>query len=258
MNAPRAWHDEESVAAALRDGQGEGVRIAVLDSGIEFSHPALEGANIDEDWRITEQDGVARALPGKGEDIFGHGTAIAGILRKLAPEASIGSFQVLDPGLGARNRLIRSGALFAIERGFQILNCSFGCRDDGGRHLLTYKQWVDEAYRRHVHLVTACNNDDADIQEWPGSFYSALNVEQVSELDARWTYRANRLVEFAAGSLGELPWRDGSFRKVSGSSFAAPIVSAYLARLLGRFPDLTIVQAKGLLQKYAQVWSMKD
>ncbi|MEP4077693.1 S8 family serine peptidase [Haloferula sp.] len=253
MKGSPPWHDEESVLAALHDGRGEGVKIAVLDSGIEFAHPALSGGKFDDDWRIAEQDGVVRALPGKGEDIFGHGTAIAGIIHKLAPDASIGSFQVLNPGLGARNRLIRSGALFAIERGFQILNCSFGCRDDGGRHMLTYKQWVDEAYRRHVHLVTACNNEDADIQEWPGSFYSSLNVEQLSELNESWAYRANRMVEFAAGSMGELPWRDGGYRNVSGSSFAAPIVSAYLARLIGRFPDLTVVQAKGLLQKHARI-----
>ena len=255
MSPRPQWHDEASVLAALRDGRGAGVRIAVLDSGIEFAHFALADCQADEDWIISERQGSARALPGKGEDIFGHGTAIAGILHRLAPEASIGSIQVLDPTLGSRNRLIRAGALFAIGRGFHILNCSFGCRDDGGRHVMTYKQWVDEAYHRQVHLVTACNNDDTGVQEWPGAFSSVLNVEQVSELEDRWSYRAERMVEFAAGSLGELPWRDGGYRQVSGSSFAAPIVSAYLARLLGRFPDLTVAQAKGLLQKHAGAWS---
>ncbi len=78
-------------------------------------------------------------------------------------------------------------------------------------------------------------------------------MEQVSGLEAPWAYRADHLVEFAAGSLGELPWRDGGYRNVSGNSFAAPVVSAYLARLLGRFPDLTVVQAKGLLQKHAHL-----
>ena len=258
MSESKQWHNEENVRAALLEGQGEGVRIAVLDSGIEFSHPALEGGKFDEDWIISAQDGVAHAVPGCGEDIFGHGTAIAGVLLKLAPKASIGSFQVLNPKLGARNQIIRSGALFAIERGFHILNCSFGCRDDGGRHAMTYKQWVDEAYRQQVHLVTACNNTDAGIQEWPGSFSSSLNVEQVSDLHEPWAYRPDHPVEFAVGSHSPLPWRGGSYRDVSGSSFAAPVISAYLARLLGRFPDLTVAQAKGLLQKHAPRMARTD
>ena len=60
-------------------------------------------------------------------DLFGHGTAIAAIIRRIAPEAEIGSFRVLGESLDSRTVIIREGVRQAIERGYHVLNCSFGC-----------------------------------------------------------------------------------------------------------------------------------
>ena len=250
------WPESESLLNAFSSGTGEGVKIAVLDSGIEAAHPGLGGLKLEDDWIIEEDNGKVRVSAGQGTDVFGHGTAIASVIQRYAPGALIGSFRVLNASLGSRNYLIREGAMLAMEKGYQILNCSFGCRDDLGRHAMIYKQWLDQAYLKQVHVVTACNNDNVNHQEWPGFFPTCINVNMAITDEVWFRYRRDHLVEFAAAGVGvELPWVNGSTKTLTGSSFATPIVSAFVARLLQTFPSLSVSQAKAVLQAFANEWS---
>jgi len=228
------------------------VRIAVLDSGIEASHPGLAGLALADDW-VIDDDGLRLTLqPGRGQDAYGHGTAIAGILRAMAPEAELGSFRVLGTRLRSRTAIIAEGVRQALDRGYHILHCSFGCtRED---HVLAYKEWVDEAYLRGRHVVAACNNDDFSRREWPGHFPTVLTVGFTSATDPdTLLHRPGHLVEFLArGDNIEVPWRDGQRKQVTGSSFAAPHVSGLLARMLSGHPDLSPLQAKALFQQLAR------
>src|SRR5262249_14321986 len=158
------------------------------------------------------------AAAGSGCDVFGHGTAIAGIIRQLAPEAQIGSFRVLSEQLRSRTLIIREGARLALQRGYHILNCSFGCGRGG--HVLLYKDWIDAAYVRGRHIVASCNNQDYLKREWPGHFPTVITVNftQSEEPEALFCRRGN-LVEFAArGQDLEVAWREGAKKKVTGSS----------------------------------------
>ncbi len=249
------WMDADAVAEALRTGDGAGVKIAILDSGIEMSHPALAGLELQDDVVIRESFGKLLIEAGDGTDLYGHGTAIASIIRRIAPGATLGSFRVLDARLGSRNHVIGEGIRLAIERGYHLLNCSFGCRDGEGRHMALYKKWVDAAYLRRVHLVTACSNLNVNIQEWPGSFSSCVNVNMAACPEETLAYREDHPVEFAAIGVGlDVPWTGGTRTTVSGSSFAAPVVAALLARILGAYPGLSSSQAKSLLQAHAAGW----
>src|SRR5207237_5045999 len=150
------------------------VRISVLDSGIEAGHCLLGGLSLADDLAVIEQGLELVTAPGEGRDVFGHGTAIAGIIRQIAPEAQIGSFRVLGEQLRSRSWIIREGVRLALERGYHILNCSFGCgRED---QVLLYKDWIDEAYVRDRHIVAACNNQDFTKREWPGHFPTVITV----------------------------------------------------------------------------------
>src|SRR5262245_46944029 len=119
------WISPEEAALALREGTGRGVRIAILDSGVEWSHPALEGVRTADDIVMYQDDGRLVSRQGSGEDVFGHGTAVASVLHQLAPEAELGSFRVLDDFNQARSEIICEGARLALDRGYHILNCSF-------------------------------------------------------------------------------------------------------------------------------------
>ncbi len=254
----KAWPTLEEAGAFLREGTGRGIKIAILDSGIEVSHPRLNGLKLADDVAVVEEGLQIRTVPGEGRDSFGHGTAIADIVLQFAPEAQIGSFRVLGNQLRSRTLIIREGVRQAIERGYDILNCSFGCgRED---HVLYYKDWIDEAYIRGRHIVAACNNRDFMKREWPGHFPTviAVNFADYPQPDA-FFWRPGHLVEFAARGLDvEVAWLGGALKKVTGSSFAAPHVAGLLARLISCCPGLVPLHAKALLQNLASPWPDQD
>jgi len=250
------WLTLEEAADDIRRGTGKGVKIAVIDSGVETSHADLAGLQLSDDVAVVEEDITLKAVAGGGLDLFGHGTAIASIIRKLAPEAQIGSFRVLGERLQSRTAIIREGVRQALDRGYNILNCSFGCRGEE-QFIMKYKDWVDEAYLNGVHVVAACNNDDFSLPEWPGFFTSVITVNMAvtTELEAFY-YRPGLLVEFAAAGVDvDVAWKNGGRRNACGSSYAAPRVAAMLARLLSVRPNLPPAEAKALLQQLALPWS---
>ncbi len=248
----RSWITPEQAAAAMRRGRGQGVRIAVLDSGVEWGHEALQGARVSDDILIEETEGRLEFKQAAGEDVFGHGTAVASILHEVAPEAEIGSFRVLNMLNQSQSEMICFGARLAIERGYHIVNCSFGARLKS--QVLMFKDWVDRAYLAGVHVVSACNNEDFRRAEWPGDFGTVITVNMLATPERESLFRnaPGTLVEFAAlGVNVSVPWKGGLRREATGSSFAAPRVAALLARVLSIFPNLSPMQAKCLMHHIA-------
>jgi subtilisin len=124
-------------------------------------------------------------------------------------------------------------------------------------HVLKYKSWVDEAYLRGVHVVAACNNQDFSRQEWPAFFSSVIAVNMArTDHDGAIFYKPGSLVEFAAQGVNvEVPWKDGTTKRVTGSSFAAPKVAGMLACLLGEYAELPPLEAKALFHRLALPWT---
>ena len=251
----RRWITPEEAAEAMRRGRGRGVRIAVLDSGIEASHPDLGGLQLADDIVIKLNSNKFEIVPGEGRDLYGHGTAVAGIIREVAPEAEIGSIRVLGEALSARTAIILEGAMQAMERGYHILNCSLGCGIVD--HVLKYKTWVDKAFLKGVHVVAACNNTDFGRPDWPAFFSSVLSVN-MAYTDNRQEifYKPGHLVELAACGVDvNVAWAEGETATVTGSSFAAPRVTGMLACLLSEFPAIDPLQAKLLFRHLARPWT---
>ena len=84
------WITVEQARTALAGGSGASVRIAVIDSGIEVSHPSLTGLKLRDDVHIVDNGIQIEVREGDGSDIYGHGTAVASIIREVTPEAEIG------------------------------------------------------------------------------------------------------------------------------------------------------------------------
>lgn len=238
---------------SLVEGNGRGVKIAVIDSGIDRTHPALAGVKLADDLAVVDKGHYLDVVPGEGIDLYGHGTAIAHIIHSIAPEAEIGSIRVLGDRLNSRTAVIQEGVRQALDLGYHILNCSFGCGIE--EHILRYKAWIDEAYLKGVHIVAACNNTDFHKPEWPGYFPSVFTVNfcQTSRPD-QFFYQPGHMVEFAArGEDVDVPWIGGGFKKVTGTSYATPHVVGLLARLISCFPTIRPLEAKALMQRLADV-----
>ncbi len=242
------WISLDEAAQALRSGDGNGVRVAVLDSGVEITHPRFAGRSLRDDVavRLEEQEPF---VDGRGRDLYGHGTAVAGLIWDAAPQAEIGSFRVLGPGLSARTAQVALAARKAVELGYHVLNCSFACGISG--HVSVYKEWLDEAFLAGVHVVAASGNHIRP--EWPAHFSSVLGVDCSPEPDAETLARIpQRLVEFLCPAENlEVAWKDGGSRVMTGSSFAAARLTGLVAKVLSSFPGCDAPAMKSLLRGLA-------
>jgi subtilisin family serine protease len=264
MRHHSVWISPEQAQAAIQLGRGRGIKIAIIDSGVELSHRSLRHLRLVDDIAFEKTStGIVERTLGAGVDKYGHGTAVAFVINRIAPEAQLGSFRVLDENLSSKYIIIEEAVRIAIDRGYHIINCSFG----SGADLATikhYKPWIDLSYRHGVHVVAACNNFDFRSPEWPGYFPTAITVNMAKTESDDFFFRwdvpssgdfAQHLVEFAARGVDiEVPWNKGQVGQRSGSSFAAPHVSGILARLLSQYPKLKPPVAKALLQEVAMPW----
>ena len=224
------WLTLERARSALVEGRGAGVRIAVIDSGIEVGHPSLIGLALSDDVQIVDNGMQIEVREGDGTDIYGHGTAVASIIREIAPAVVIGSFRVLGPRRSSRTVIIREGVRQAIDRGYNVLNCSFGCGIQD--HIFQYKDWIDESYLKGIHIVAACSNLDFRSPEWPGFFPTVITVNMATSArkDCLY-YKPGYLVEFAArggkrsrrlaGRADQSSYGQ-QFRRPAGRWFAGP------------------------------------
>lgn len=245
------WPDLERARRALAEGDGSGVKVAIVDSGVDASHPALRDLILADEITVS-CDGVNLHIEeGRGGDAYGHGTAVASLLRQAAPGATLGSFRALDSSNHARSVVIAECVNQAISRGYRIVNCSFGCRGLP-RYVMDYKEWVDRAYLEGVQIVAACSNLDESVREWPAYFPSVIGVRGIDcPPDALYHVRGRMVSFLAKGERVEVPWLNGGTKIETGSSYAAPLVSGKIARLLSALPKLSPAAVKPLLAELA-------
>lgn len=250
-DAPPPWITPDEARHAIAEGDGCGVRIAVLDSGIDRSHPQLAKLTIDDDIAILSEGGRINVRDSDEGDVFGHGTAVAGIIHALAPAATIGSIRVLGHFKESRAAIIREGVRQAAHRGYHIVQCSFGA-PARAQDAALYKSWIDALYLRGMHLVAAGSNSGFQSAEWPAHFPTVIAVGSDPENRGELCAATGGLVEFASrGEEAAALWPGGGTRNLFGSSFAAPRAAAYLARLLGLHPGLSPLLAKAVLRQIA-------
>ncbi len=228
---------------------GRGVRVAVIDSGIDASHPAV-GGRISGYLAITASaDGELSYDTGPHEDAVGHGTACAGVIRGLAPDCELYSVRVLGPRLAGRGSVLLAGLQWAIENGIQLCNLSLGTTKPELYGVL--HELADEAYFRNIILVAAANNQF--VPTFPAAYASVISVAACEAQDEGiFFYNPEPPVEFGApGIKVRVAWRDGGWLTGTGNSFAAPHITGTVARILGKHPRLTPFQVKAVLRALA-------
>jgi subtilisin family serine protease len=239
--------DDLSPEWAWGGANGAGVRVAVVDSGIEADHPALGGVvNVDGGVVVTLDDaGEAIIVQGPHEDSFGHGTACAGIIHGLAPAASITSVRVLGSGLVGKAGAFLAGLAWAVEQRFDVINLSLGTskRD----WALAFYEICDKAYFHGSFVVTAANNMARP--SFPSLYASVTSVAcNLSKDPFRFHYNPDPPTEFLAPGIDvDVPWRGGGRIVGTGNSYAAPHVAGIAALVKSKHPELRPFQLKTVL-----------
>ncbi len=229
---------------ALGGSTGAGVRVCILDSGIEAAHPRV--GEVASSVVITvSEDGEPIASADTEGDLCGHGTACASVVRELAPEAEIHSVRVLGAGFSGTGRTLLAGLRYAVEQGYEVVNMSLSTtKRKFGDEL---HELADLAYFQRTVLVASAHN--MPVESFPWRFSSVISVGSHEEADP-FVFYANPdppVEFFARGVDVELGWTGGGTIRATGNSFATPCISAIAALILGKHPQLTPFQLKTVL-----------
>ena len=248
MVPPIVGLDDLTPEWAWGGSSGAGIKVAVIDSGIEADHPAVGAV---QGWVAVGEnaDGWPTFDEAPHGDLYGHGTACAGIIRAVAPDCELYSVRVLGSDLTGRGIVFAAGLRWAIEHGMDVCNLSLS--SGRSEFFAIFHELADIAYFRHIPLVCAANN-------LPGPSYPSLYAAVVSVAAHEGRsgdtlfYNPTPPVEFGAPGIDvPVAWLNGGTITATGNSFAAPYVAGLVACLLAKHPGLTVFQVKTVLRALA-------
>jgi len=228
------------VARAQTVARGGGTLIAVIDSGVDQSHPDLQGSIVE----------AFSAVSGNGSDP--HGTEISGIIsahgivRGVAPEAKLLDVRVFAGERGRQStattfNLVR-GIDWALSKRARVLNMSFAGPSDA----LLEESIKRAAAKGAITVAAAGNGGPQAAPAYPAAYPGVIAVTAI-DVDDRLYSQANRgsYISVAAPGVDVLaPSSNHAHQIVSGTSYAAAHVSAVVALMIERYPTIDVDGAR--------------
>jgi subtilisin len=241
---PAQWPERVDREWAWGGATGEGVRVCILDSGIERDHPLVGTVDRAVAVSLGENDEAVVEEDPEG-DLCGHGTACAGVVRSLAPECEIVSVRVLGAGYSGSGPVLLAGLRWSIEQGFDVVNMSLSTTKSQFAGVL--HELADTAYFRRSVLVASAHN--MPVESYPWRFSSVISVGSHGEPDPfAFYYNPEPPVEFFARGVNvEVAWLSGGRIRCTGNSFATPHLTGICTLILSKHPELTPFQLKSVL-----------
>lgn len=271
INMTSTWWDNISYIP------GNTIKIAVIDNAIRVTHEDLKGKiafnvqeiqgnNVDDDnngyiddyigWDAADSDNnpMPPPIPEGVGLYFCHGTHVAGIIAaddNNTGIASLGINNEIIPIKVVKNSAERDlemslthiirGFQYAIVRGADIINCSFGTNVSS----TFFADVVKEAVDKGIIVVAAAGNYSESDALYPAAYDGVIAVGATDRYDSRWKSQwagsnyGNYVDVMAPGQdiLSTLAFTDHSYGTMSGTSMAAPIVASFAGLLLTQFGD---------------------
>ncbi|MBS1706712.1 MAG: peptidase S8 [Armatimonadetes bacterium] len=235
IHAPQAWQTTFGSPS---------VRVAVVDTGVDLSHPDL----ID---NITQGRNIADPST-EPTDAMGHGTHCAGIIAAKVGNATGGAgvagnvrimpVRVFDSEDKAYVSRVAEGIYWATDNGANIISISLG----GVSASNTLEDAVNYAYQHNVLVVAAAGNDGSTSPSYPAAFEHVVSVAACDQNDQRASFsNYGSWVSCAAPGTNILStWPGNRYVRASGTSMAAPVVSGIAALAWSAMPGATVDQIR--------------
>lgn len=230
----------------------EPVTVAVIDSGVDSTHPDLAG-RILQAFRVEKVEGehhVVEGLVPDNADLYGHGTAVSSIITGLAANVKIIDIRVLDSkNLGEGVALVM-GPRHALQMQARVINMSLAAHRKFAAQL---NELCEIAYRKNRLVVAARRNMPLADDGFPAEFSSCIGVD-VGRFRTLFNlkFREDHAIEFIAhGEEITVAAPGGKYTTKTGTSLATPVVSGLCALLLRAYLDLRPFDVKSLLREFA-------
>jgi len=224
---------------------GKGVRVVVVDSGVNPRHYHV-GGRIDGAGIYRGEDGAVHRGPDY-QDTSGHGTAIAAVIRHVAPEADLFALKIFNGALATTPDVLEGALSYALQAGARVVNLSLGM--EAAPDAPSLRGLCRDAARAGILLVASARNGSKG-ESVPASYDEVIGVKGDGRLgEDTLKYRHGDPCECLASpwprSLPGVP-RERNFR---GNSFAAARVSGAIACLLEGFPDADLDTLREMLRE---------
>lgn len=239
-----------AIASAQRMSQGSGVRVAVLDTGVDATHPYFNG-KVTSGWDYVDDDSNPAEVA--GTEVYGHGTFVAGLVHLVAPRATIIPMRVLDQDGNGDGYQIAEAIRDAVALGARVINLSFGTTSQVESRVLT--DMIRYARSRGVVTVAAAGNDGDELKHWPAAQPEVVSVSALDTANdtlASFSTRGDWVDVAALGTRLISLAPGGGFDAWSGTSMAAPVVSGQVALVVSAAPWQVASQAEDRVVATAQ------
>jgi len=224
--------------------RGAGVKVAVIDTGIDWSHPDLVD-NLGGGVNYTSRNWWSAPNLSAWNDDNGHGSHVAGIIAGVdntigvigvAPEATLYAVKVLNKQGSGYDSDVIAGIEWAVDNGMDIANMSLGSNgDDPSLHAA-----CDAAAAGGLILVAAAGNDGNAV-DYPGAYSSVIAVAalDINDQVASWSSHGPQVRLAAPGVSITSCWKGSGYATISGTSMASPHVAGAIALNLSANPFTT-------------------
>lgn len=230
---------------------GRGVKVAIVDSGIDAEHPALKG-KVKGSVEAVKDDGKITFKPSEPpRDDAGHGTACAGIITEIAPDVDLYSVKVLGQNASGSGEMFVAGLDYAVRERMHVINLSLGTTKPD--YYKPLHDLLHRAYHAGCIVVAAANN--LPQPSYPSILTSSLVsvVKREGDDPFNFGYRYGSVIELVApGVQVRTTWPGGGYRQLTGNSFACPYIVGIIALIKEAYPDLTPFQVKTILYAIAR------
>ena len=222
IGAPTVW----------KDIRGEGVRVGIIDTGIDLSHPDLNNNIKKTGWVLDCQNII---------DDNGHGSHVAGTIAALdneigvvgvAPKVEIYAVKAFSKSGRGNISDVIEGLNWCVENKVKVINMSFGFKNNKA-----LEKAIKEVYKRNIVLVAAAGNSGGNNSVMYPARYPEVIAVAASNSDDKvaWFSSGGTEVDMMAPGAGILStYKNGGYKSMSGTSMACPHVTAACALILSK------------------------